>query len=276
MENFGRCKAGSKIKYAKAMLYYNEEPCISGEKGSGNVFFSNCNMSCIYCQNYKISHEGIGKEVSIEELAEIFIDLQSKGANNINLVTAVMYVPQIIEALKIAKEKGLIIPIVYNSSGYESVSTIKMLDGYIDVYLPDFKYYDNALAKEFSGINGYFEKASEAIKEMYYQVGPVKLDENGIITKGVVIRHLILPECVEDSKKILKWIKHSFDSNVLISVMAQYFPCYKAKENKKINKKITKEELSEIEKYLDYLNLENGYIQDLEAEEERYVPNFEE
>ena len=157
----GRCKAGKEIKYNLAMLYYNEEPCISGEKGSGNIFFSCCNMNCVYCQNYKISQLRNGNEITIEELAELFLNLQNKGANNINLVTATMYVPQIIESVKIAKKLGLKIPIVYNCGGYESVETIKMLNGYVDIYLPDFKYYNNDTAFKYSKIKNYFENASE-------------------------------------------------------------------------------------------------------------------
>lgn len=275
--NIGVCKAiGKNVKINLCMLYYNEEPCISGEKGSGNIFFSGCNMKCVYCQNYKISQQGSGRYVSIEELANIFLDLQNDGANNINLVTATMYVPQIIEAIKIARNSNLKIPIVYNCGGYESVNTINMLNGYIDVYLPDLKYYYDDTALKYSKVKNYFEYASEAIKEMYNQVGKPKLDENGIMKKGVIIRHLILPEKTEESKKILKWIKNSFDDNVYVSLMAQYFPCYKSDEYKEINRKITKKELEDVENYLYELNINNGYIQDLENEEEQYVPNFNE
>lgn len=270
----GRCKAGKEIKYNLAMLYYNEEPCISGKKGSGNIFFSCCNMNCVYCQNYKISQLRNGNEITIEELAELFLNLQNKGANNINLVTATMYVPQIIESIKIAKKLGLKIPIVYNCGGYESVETIKMLNGYVDIYLPDFKYYNNDTAFKYSKIKNYFENASESIKEMYKQVGEPIIDENGIMKKGVIIRNLILPGKTEESKLILKWIKDNFENNVYVSLMAQYFPCYEAKKYDEINRKITQKELNEVENYLFELDITNGYIQDLEEQEEQYVPKF--
>lgn len=271
----GRCKATADMKFNKAMLYFNEEPCISGENGSGNIFFSCCNMNCIYCQNYKISQLCSGKIIGSNDLAKIFIELQEKGANNINLVTGTIYVPQIIETINIARKNGLRIPIVYNCGGYETIDTIKMLEGYIDIYLPDFKYYNNEIAYRYSKIKNYFENATESIKEMYRQVGKPILDENGIMKKGVIIRHLILPDNIQDSKLILKWIKDNFGNDVFVSLMAQYFPAYKANENEVINRKITKKELEEVESYLYDLNIENGYIQDLEDEEEKYVPDFE-
>ena len=270
----GRCKAGKNIKIALANLHYFEEPCISGENGSGTVFFSGCNLNCKYCQNYKISQELLGKEISIEELAEEFLKLQNMKANNINLVTGVMYVPHIIKAIKIAREKGLNIPIVYNSSGYESVETIKLLDGYIDVYLPDLKYCDNELGIKYSGIKNYFENATNAIKEMYKQVGEADFDENGIIKKGIIIRHLVLPNNIENSKNALKWIKETFGNKILVSIMAQYFPTNKAKDISELNRKLTQEEYDEIEQFVFDLELD-GYMQDLEENEEQYVPDFE-
>ena len=271
----GRCKCDDKIKIALASLHMFEEPCISGENGSGTVFFSNCNLNCIYCQNYEISNLGKGKEISIEHLAEIFLKQQEKGAHNINLVTPTMYVLQIIEALKIAKSKGLNIPIVYNSNGYENVDTIKLLNGYIDVYLPDLKYYSNQLAKKYSNIDNYFETATNAIKEMYSQVGIAKFDENGLIKKGVIIRHLVLPNHLQNTKNILKWIKENMPDDIYVSVMAQYFPTYKAKEDNLINRKLNKKEYNEVLNYLYSLDLENGYIQELGEHEEEYVPNFD-
>ena len=270
----GRCRAGSKVKIALANLHHFEEPSISGENGSGTVFFTGCNLSCKFCQNYKISQEQLGKEIEIEELANEFLKLQDAKANNINLVTGVMYIPQIIEAIKLAKEKGLNIPIVYNSSGYESVEALKLLNGYIDVYLPDFKYYDNELGLRLSGIKNYFEYASLAIEEMYNQVGKPEFDENGLIKKGVIIRHLILPNHLENSKKVFSWIKEKFDKNILVSVMAQYFPTNKANEISDINRKLNQNEYDEIEDYIFTLDLD-GYMQDLEENEEQYVPDFE-
>ncbi len=271
----GRCKCDNKIKIALASVHNYEEPCISGKNGSGTVFFSNCNLNCIYCQNYEISQLGKGKEITIEHLAQIFIKQQEKNVNNINLVTPTMYVPQIIEAIKIARKKGLNIPIIYNSNGYENVETIKKLNGYIDIYLPDLKYYSNEIAKKYSKIDNYFETAISAIKEMQKQVGNPIFNEKGIIQKGVIIRHLILPHHLLNTKNILKYVKENFDENTYISIMAQYFPTYKAKEDKLINRKLTKKEYKEIESYLYLLNLKNGYIQELGEHEEEYVPNFD-
>ena len=189
----GFCRCDEKIKIALVSSHYFEEPCISGKEGSGTIFFSNCNLSCIYCQNHEISQEGKGKEVSIERLSEIMLEQQARGVNNINLVTGTMYIYQIIEAIKIAKAKGLTIPIVYNTSGYENVETIKDLEGIIDVYLPDLKYYNNELATKYSNCPNYFEIATKAIKEMSRQVPENQFDERGIMTKGLIIRHLILP-----------------------------------------------------------------------------------
>ncbi len=271
----GRCKCDNKIKIALASVHNYEEPCISGKNGSGTVFFSNCNLNCVYCQNYEISQLGKGKEITIEHLAQIFIKQQEKNVNNINLVTPTMYVPQIIEAIRIARKKGLNIPIIYNSNGYENVETIKKLNGYIDIYLPDLKYYSNEIAKKYSKIDNYFETAISAIKEMQKQVGNPIFNEEGIIQKGVIIRHLILPHHLLNTKNILKYVKENFDENTYISIMAQYFPTYKAKEDKLINRKLTKKEYKEIENYLYLLNLKNGYIQELGEHEEEYVPNFD-
>ena len=271
----GRCKSKDTVKVALASIHNFEEPCISGRNGSGTVFFSNCNMNCVFCQNYEISQQGLGKEISIERLAEIFIEQQSRGADNINLVSPTSYAVQIIEAIKIAKNNGLKIPIIYNTNGYENIETLKLLEGYIDIYLPDLKYAENDLAKKYSKIENYFEIATSAIKEMYRQVGKNEYDENGIIKAGIIIRHLILPNHTENSKKVLKWISENMPKNITVSVMAQYFPTYKAKEIKDINRKITKYEYQKIENYLYSLDLENGYIQEMGNNEEIYVPKWE-
>jgi putative pyruvate formate lyase activating enzyme len=231
-------------------------------------------MNCVFCQNYEISQKGRGKEITIEELSNIFIELQNKKVNNINLVTPTSYVVQIIEAIKLAKQKGLNIPIIYNTNGYEKVETIKMLEGYIDVYLPDLKYYENELGIKYSKVDNYFKIATSAIEEMYRQVGSPILDKNGIIQKGLMIRHLVLPNNIDNSKNILKWIKENIDGNVYINVMAQYFPTYKAKDIEEINRKLTKKEYEEIENYLYKLDIENGYIQELGEHEEEYVPKW--
>lgn len=270
----GRCKCTDKIKIALASVHNYEEPCISGINGSGTIFFSNCNMNCIYCQNYEISQLGKGKEISIKELADIFINQQEKGVNNINLVTPTMYAFQIIEAIKLAKKNGLIIPIIYNTNGYEKIETLKALQGYIDVYLPDLKYYSNKLSIKYSKVNNYFSVATEAIKEMYRQVGTPKFNEDGIMQRGIIIRHLVLPNHIQNSKNILKWIKENMPQDVYVSIMAQYFPTYKAKEDELLNRKLTKKEYKEIEKFLYTLDLKNGYIQELGEYEEEYVPDF--
>ena len=249
-EKNGMCRASDTVKIALASLHFFEEPCISGEKGSGTVFFSNCNMRCKFCQNYKISAEGKGKEISIEELANTFIKLQEDGANNINLVTPTIYVYNIIEAIKQARSKGLKLPIIYNSNGYENVETLKKLEGYIDIYLPDFKYYNNNLGLKYSGVNNYFNNVIMAIQEMYRQVGAPIFDNNGIIQKGLIIRHLVLPNNIENSKNVLQWIKENINPDVYVSIMAQYFPCYKAKEIEELNRKLTKKEYEEIEQFV--------------------------
>lgn len=271
----GRCKSKDTVKVAIASIHKYEEPCISGKNGSGTVFFSNCNLSCEFCQNYEISQEGLGKEISTERLAQIFLMQQSKGVHNINLVSPTSYAVQIIEAIKIAKKKGLKLPIIYNTNGYENIETIKLLKGYIDVYLPDLKYAQNDLAKKYSKIDNYFEIATSAIQEMRLQVGENEYDENGMIQKGIIIRHLILPNHTENTKQVLKWVKENMTRDITISVMAQYFPTYKAKNIKDLNRGITKNEYKIIENFLYNLDIENGYLQEKGNKEEVYVPKWE-
>lgn len=271
----GRCKCNDKIKIALVSTHEYEEPCISGKNGSGTIFFSNCNMNCMYCQNYEISQLGKGREITIEELAEIFLRQQEKKVNNINLVTPTMYAYQIIEAIKIAKKGGLNIPIIYNTNGYEKVETIKSLEGYVDVYLPDLKYYSDILSNKYSKVDKYFEIATKAIKEMYRQVGQATFNEEGIIQKGVIIRHLVIPNHLQNTKHILKWIKENL-GDIYVSVMAQYFPTYKAKNDNEIGRKLSKREYKEIENFLFTLDLKNGYIQELGKHEEEYVPKWKE
>ena len=270
----GRCNSGKNVKIALYSTHNFEEPCISGKNGSGTIFFSNCNLNCIYCQNYEISQLGKGKEIELEELANIMIKQQNNGVENINLVTPTSYVVQIIEAIKIAKEKGLRIPIVYNTNAYENVETLKLLEGFIDIYLPDLKYYYPKLGEKNSKVKDYFNIATKAIKEMYRQVGNPRINDEGILKKGVIIRHLVLPNYIENSKKVLKWIKENFDNKVYVSIMAQYFPTYKAKENEKINRKLTKQEYEEIMDYVYSIDLSNGYVQELGENEEEYVPKW--
>ena len=271
----GRCQAKDTVKIALYSVHFFEEPCISGEKGSGTIFFSHCNLNCLYCQNYEISQLGKGKEYTIEQLAEIMLKQQNLGVANINLVTPTSYVPQIIEAIKIAKKNGLNIPIVYNTNSYEKIETLKMLEGYIDVYLPDLKYADDKLGKKYSHINHYFEIATKAIQEMRRQVGPAIFDSNGMMKRGVIIRHLVLPNYIENSKKVLKWLKENIHPEDYISVMAQYFPTYLAKQDKFMNRKLTTEEWEEIENYIEELDFKNGFVQELGEHEEEYVPKWD-
>ena len=273
-KQIGRCKSTDKVKIALYSTHNFEEPCISGENGSGTIFFSNCNINCVFCQNYEISQQGKGKEITIEELANIMLKQQENGVENINLVTPTSYAFHIKEAIKIAKKEGLKIPIIYNTNGYEKVETLQMLEGLVDIYMPDLKYFDNELGKKYSKVDNYFEIATKAIKEMYKQVGAPVLDENGVMKKGLMIRHLVLPNNIENSKNVLKWIKENIDNNVYVSIMAQYFPTYKAKEMKDIDRKLTQEEWSEIEDYIEKLQIENGYVQELGEHEEEYVPDW--
>lgn len=270
----GACNATDKIKVALVSVHNFEEPCISGKEGSGTIFFSNCNLRCVYCQNFHISRDGYGKEITINRLADIFIEQQKRGVNNINLVTPTMYVDSIIEAIKIAKNNGLKIPIVYNSSGYENIETIKKLNGYIDIYLPDFKYATDRLALKYSGVNNYTSSVIPAIYEMISQVGSPQFDDRGILKKGVIIRHMVLPNNVLNSKMVLNKIAKNYKGKALISVMAQYFPSGDANKYPEINRKVSKKEFLEVEEYLYSIGLENGYIQELDEHEEEYVPDF--
>lgn len=272
-ETLGFCKCNANLKVAKASVHNWEEPCISGTNGSGTVFFSGCNLKCRFCQNYKISHQNYGKEITTERLSEIFLNLQQKGVHNINLVSPTPYVLQIIDAIKLAKSKGLTIPIVYNTNSYENLETIKLLNNYVDIYLPDLKYFDDEIAIKYSSAKNYFNVASKNIQEMLNQTGKPQFDENGIMKKGVIIRHLILPGQILQTKRILNWIENNMPKETFISIMAQYFPTYKACELPEINRKLTKQEYNFVVSMLK--NLENGYIQELSEHEEEYVPNFD-
>ena len=269
----GYCRASNKMKIGGYHLHMWEEPVITGDKGSGTMFFSYCNLRCVYCQNYDISFNCIGEEITVNRLADIMIELQDMGALNINLVTPSHYIPLIRDSIIIAKDSGLTIPIIYNTSGYDRVESLKLLEGLIDIYLPDFKYYNDKLGK-YSNISNYFETASLALKEMYRQTGKAIFDDRGIMKKGMIIRHLVLPNHILNSRRVLKWINDNMN-DVYVSIMAQYFPTYKAKEIEDINRKLKKEEYEQIENYLYRLNLENGYIQELGEHEEEYVPKWE-
>ena len=272
-EKKGYCRCDDKVRIALVSKHYFEEPCISGRNGSGTIFFSNCNLNCIFCQNHDISQGGKGIDVTIERLAEIMLEQQERGVNNINLVTPTMYVEQIIRAIDIAKKNGLNIPIVYNTNGYEEVETIKKLNGYIDIYLPDFKYFTNELAIKYSKAPNYFEKVTSALIEMQSQFDEYVFDGE-IMKKGMIVRHLVLPNHIQNSKNVLKWIKDNLRKDIYVSVMAQYFPTYKAIGDKLIGRKLSFSEYRKIEQYFYSLDIENGYIQDLGKHEEEFVPDF--
>ena len=272
-EKKGYCRCDDKVRIALVSKHYFEEPCISGRNGSGTIFFSNCNLNCIFCQNHDISQGGKGIDVTIERLAKIMLEQQERGANNINLVTPTMYVEHIIKAIDIAKKNGLNIPIVYNTNGYEEVETIKKLNGYIDIYLPDFKYFTNELAIKYSKAPNYFEKVTFVLLEMQSQFDEYVFDGE-IMKKGMIVRHLVLPNHIQNSKNVLKWIKENLREDIYVSVMAQYFPTYKAVGDELIGRKLSFSEYRKIEQYFYGLDIKNGYIQDLGKHEEEFVPDF--
>lgn len=271
--NIGFCKADDNIRVSKTMLHHWEEPCISGKNGSGAIFFSGCTLRCCFCQNEKISTVCDAEIYTIQALADCMLSLQEQGAHNINLVTPSHYADKIIKALDIAKPH-LNIPIVYNCGGYEKVETIKMLNGYIDVYMPDIKYYSGDLSMKYSSAIDYFGYASRAVIEMYNQVGQTVLDEGGILQKGLIIRHLILPSMTEDSINILKWIRKNLPHNkILISLMSQYLPMNRASSFEEINRRITSEEYRKVENAMRVLGFE-GYTQAPESSDKCYIPDF--
>jgi putative pyruvate formate lyase activating enzyme len=271
----GFCGAGSGIKVARVSLHNWEEPCLSGENGSGTIFFSQCNLKCVFCQNHSISHKGIGKEITIERLAEIFIEQQERGAHNINLVTPTHFVPQIIEAIKLARSRGLIVPMVYNSNGYESLEAIQALKGYIDVYLPDFKYYDDKYAVRYSQAPNYFKSAENAIEEMFSQVGDAQFNENGMMMKGVIIRHLMLPGLLFDSKKVVDYVWKTFGHSVYISIMNQYTPVNNADKYPEINKPLNQDHYESLIDYCLSLGIKNAFIQEGGTVSESFIPHFD-
>ena len=276
----GFCGMGEAPRLARAALHQWEEPCISGDPddsgqtGSGTVFFSGCVMRCVFCQNHDVSAGGFGKDVTVERLTEIFLELQQRGAYNINLVSPTPFVPQIIRALDIAKPR-LTIPVVYNTGGYERVETLRALEGYVDIYLPDFKYSDDRLAAKLSAAPDYAETAAAAIREMYRQVGAAVIEDEQM-TRGVIIRHLVLPGCIDNSLGVLDWIAESFPKkDVLVSLMSQYVPMGRAKTMPPLDRRITQEEYDAVLSYLYLLELDNGYTQDFSAATAEYIPDFD-
>ena len=272
--NKGICSNTSTLKVARSALHYFEEPSISGTNGSGTIFFSGCNLKCCYCQNKEISNDNFGINISVERLSELMLELQAKNANNINLVTPTHFVPSIIEAIKLARKKGLSIPIVYNTSGYESVATIKLLAGYVDIYLTDFKYFDNKLGEDLSKVKNYFEVASLALEEMYKQVGINKFASNGMMTKGIIVRCLVLPTKGTDTKKIINYLYKKYQDNIYLSIMNQYTPVNHSDTFTFLNDKVSDSEYDDIINYALDLGVKNAYIQEGETQDESFIPPF--
>ncbi len=270
----GYCGVKNTLRVARAALHFWEEPCISGEEGSGAVFFTGCNLRCVYCQNYHIARAEQGKEITIERLAEIFLELQAQNANNINLVTGTHYVPQIAEALKISKENGLKLPIVFNCGGYESVATLQMLEGLVDIYLPDFKYMDSERAKRYSHAKNYPEAAKAALAEMVRQQPEAVFDERGIMQKGVIVRHLMLPGGIKDSKAVVSYLYETYKDQIYLSLMNQYTPLPHVERYPEINRKLKKFEYNRLVDYAISLGVEKGFIQEGETAKESFIPAF--
>lgn len=269
----GFCGATNKLRVAYYSLHMWEEPIISGETGSGTIFFSNCNLRCLYCQNKKISIDGYGKYISNKRLGEIMLELQSKGANNINLVTPTHYVPNIISVLRKIKGKELKIPIVYNTSSYENVGTIIACRGLVDIYLADLRYYNDELGEKYSLCSNYFENATMAIDEMYRQVGKCEFDDNGLLKRGLIVRVLILPGHTEDSKKIIEYLYKTYGDDIFISIMNQYTPINKCKYLN-LNRKVTDEEYDSVVDFALKLGVSNAFVQEGEAASESFIPDF--
>ena len=274
----GICGQTENLKVARAALHFWEEPCISGDAGSGAVFFSGCPLHCVFCQNENIANGTVGKEISLERLVDIFLELQEKRANNINLVTPGHFVPQIVKALDQARKEGLTLPVVYNTSSYETVDTIKMLEGYVDIYLPDFKYMSPVLSKKYSHAPDYAEVAKAAIAEMVRQTGKavfVNGDEDNLILSGTIVRHLTLPGCMADSMQILKYLHDTYGDMIYISIMNQFTPLSNLEKYPELNRRITDEEYETLVDYAIEIGIENGFIQEGNTAEESFIPAFD-
>lgn len=269
---FGSCGVGLAPIVARAGLHMWEEPVISGTKGSGTVFFSGCNLHCVFCQNYDISCKGFGKEITVERLKEIYHELIAQGAHNINLVTPTHFTEAVLQSL----DEPLPVPVVYNTSGFETQDTLRRLKGKVQIYLPDLKYSDDMAAIKYSNAPYYFRIATEAIKEMYNQVGDYHIDDNGIMTKGVIIRHLIMPGMPDNTKRIIDLVAANFKPRqVMFSLMHQYVPCGRANEYPEINRKVTDEEYKELENYLLQSTIEDGFVQEGDAACKDFIPCFD-
>ena len=274
----GFCREDDRIFLARAALHMWEEPCISGESGSGTVFFSGCNLRCVYCQNYEISVGEKGRLVSVERLSEIFLELQEKGAANINLVTPDHYVVEAAEAVLKAQKKGLYLPVVYNGSGYEKKEVIRSLDGIVDVFLTDFKYMDNSLAKKFSFAPDYPEVAKEALDEMVRLVGEPSFDTNGMMRKGIIVRHLLLPGHKKNAKDVIRYVYETYGDRVYLSLMNQYTPFERLKEIsecQELCRKVTKREYESVVDYAIGLGVKNAFIQEGDVAKESFIPEFD-
>lgn len=272
----GYCRATAQLIVARAALHFWEEPCISGTVGSGTVFFGGCNLKCVFCQNHSIALGDMGKEITIQRLADIFLELQEKGAANINLVTPSHYIPQIKDALLLAKEQGLQIPIVYNTGSYEQPAALRLLDGLVDIYLPDLKYYSPELSGMYSHAMDYFEKASAALGEMYRQVGTPVFDEStGLMKHGMIVRHLLLPGQTKDSKKVLRYLYETYGNNIYISIMNQYTPLPHVTHIPELNRKVTSEEYERVVNFALRLGIENAFVQEGDVASESFIPAFD-
>lgn len=276
MGETGYCGQTSELMAARASLHMWEEPSISGTQGSGTVFFTGCPLQCIYCQNHTIAIGKTGKVISVDRLSDIFLELQEKGAHNINLVTPSHFIPQIAEALTLSKAGGLHIPIVYNTGGYEKTDSLKLLNGLIDIYLPDFKYMSPALSRQYSSAENYSQHAKEALLEMYRQVGPAIINpETGLIEHGMIVRHLLLPGSMEDSKKVISYLYRTYGNNIYISIMNQYTPLDTFPDYPELSRRLSSAEYEAIVRYAIGIGIENGYIQEGETALESFIPPFD-
>lgn len=271
-EKTGVCGAPSEYKVARAALHFWEEPCISGERGSGTVFFSGCSLKCVFCQNFEISRNAYGKVINEDRLIEIFKELEEQGAHNINLVNPTHYSRQLAETLR--KYKPLV-PTVWNTGGYDSVESLKMLDGLVDVYLADIKYVSSAVSKKYSGAEDYFRVASEAVLEMQRQVGENVFDANGMMQKGLIIRHLVLPGNISQAMRVMDWVKENLPKETVLSLMSQYTPCGKASDYPTINRKLSRREYDMVLDYAEKLGFENAFIQESGSSSEEFIPDFD-
>ena len=267
----GFCGVGDGFRVARAAPHFWEEPCISGVNGSGTVFFSGCNLGCVFCQNYEVSHSAFGRDLTDTELMKVFDSLIESGVHNLNLVTPTHYAPRL---AKVLKEYNSPVPVVWNSSGYEKAETLKHLEGLVDIYLPDIKYFDSAPALKYSGAADYFDRASEAVREMFRQVGLLETDENGIAKKGIIIRHMVIPGNISQAVKVFSWVRENFPPEISVSVMRQYTPYGKALDMPPINRRLSAKEYSIVKEKILALGFENCNFQGKDSAKENFIPDF--